>query len=44
MLKEKTISEDDERGATTDVQKLTDKFIAECDKLVAEKEADIMKV
>jgi ribosome recycling factor len=44
MLKDKTISEDDERGATTDVQKLTDKYISECDKLVAEKETDIMKV
>lgn len=44
MLKDKTISEDDERGSTVDVQKLTDKFIGECDKLVSEKEADIMKV
>jgi ribosome recycling factor len=44
MLKEKTISEDDERTSTADVQKLTDKYISDCDKLVAEKEADIMKV
>jgi ribosome recycling factor len=44
MLKDKTISEDDERGSTADVQKLTDKYISDCDKLVAEKEADIMKV
>ncbi len=44
MLKDKTISEDDERGSTADVQKLTDKYINDCDKLVAEKEADIMKV
>lgn len=44
MLKDKMISEDDERSGTTDVQKLTDKFIAETDRMVAEKEAEIMKV
>jgi ribosome recycling factor len=44
MLKDKTISEDDERASTADVQKLTDKYIGDCDKIVAEKEADIMKV
>jgi ribosome recycling factor len=44
MLKDKIISEDDERSSTADVQKLTDKYISDCDKLVAEKEADIMKV
>jgi ribosome recycling factor len=44
MLKEKAISEDDERSSTTDVQKLTDKYIAETEKVVSEKEADIMKV
>lgn len=43
-LKEKEISEDDERRAQDVVQKLTDKYVAEVDKLVAEKEAEIMKV
>jgi ribosome recycling factor len=44
LLKEKEISEDEERRAQTDVQKLTDKFIAEVDALVAEKEKEIMTV
>ncbi|MBM3338258.1 MAG: ribosome recycling factor, partial [Betaproteobacteria bacterium] len=38
LLKDKAISEDDERRAQDEVQKLTDKFVAEIDKLVAEKE------
>jgi ribosome recycling factor len=44
LLKEKAISEDDERRAQDDVQKLTDKFIAEIDKALAAKEADLMAV
>ncbi len=44
LLKDKTISEDDERRAQDDVQKLTDKFVAEVDKLVAEKEKEILTV
>lgn len=44
LLKDKTISEDDERRAQEDVQKLTDKFVAEVDKLVAEKEKEILTV
>ena len=44
MLKDKDISEDDERSAQDDVQKMTDKFVAEVDKLVTQKEADIMTV
>lgn len=44
LLKDKEISEDDERRAQDVVQKLTDKYVAEVDKLVAEKEAEIMKV
>ena len=44
MLKDKDISEDDERRAQDDVQKMTDKFVAEVDKLVIQKEADIMTV
>lgn len=43
-LKAKTIPEDDERRAQDDVQKLTDKFIAEVDKLLAQKEQDLMQV
>ncbi len=44
LLKDKAISEDDERRAQDDVQKLTDKFVAEVDKLVAEKEKEILTV
>ena len=44
MLKQKTVSEDDERRAQEDIQKLTDKFIAEIDKLLAVKETDLMAV
>ncbi len=44
LLKDKTISEDDERRAQDDVQKLTDKFVAEIDKQTAEKEKEIMTV
>ena len=42
--KAKTISEDDERRAQEDVQKLTDRFIAEIDKALAQKESDLMAV
>lgn len=42
--KAKTISEDDERRAQDDVQKLTDKYIAEIDKTLAAKEQDLMAV
>ena len=44
LVKDKDISEDDERRASDDVQKLTDKFVAEIDKLVQSKEAEIMTV
>src|SRR5450830_1643463 len=44
MVKDKTASEDDERRASDEIQKLTDKFVAEIDKLLAEKEKDIMTV
>jgi len=43
-LKEKKISENDERRAADDVQKLTDRHIAEIDKLLAQKEAELMAV
>ncbi len=44
LVKDKEISEDDERRASDDVQKLTDRFVAEIDKLVQTKEAEIMTV
>lgn len=44
LLKDKAISEDDDRRAQDDVQKLTDRYVAEIDKLVVQKEAEIMKV
>ncbi len=44
MVKEKMISEDEERRAQEEVQKLTDKHIAEVDKIVAAKEAELMEV
>jgi ribosome recycling factor len=43
-LKAKTISEDEEKRAQDDMQKLTDKFIAEIDKSIAEKERELMAV
>ena len=43
-LKKKEISEDEERRAQEDIQKLTDRFIAEVDKLVAQKESELMAV
>ncbi len=42
--KEKMISEDEARGGETDVQKLTDEFIARIDEMSKAKEADIMEV
>jgi ribosome recycling factor len=44
LLKDKQCSEDDERHAQADVQKLTDRFIAEIDKILHAKEADLMAV
>ncbi len=44
LLKDKAVSEDDERRAQEDVQKLTDKFVAEIDKLMIEKEKEILTV
>ncbi len=43
-LKKHEIPEDDERKAQDDVQKLTDKYVAEVDKLLAQKEAELMQV
>ena len=44
LVKDKSISEDDERRAQDDVQKLTDKGVTEIDRLVAQKEAEILTV
>lgn len=44
LLKDKLITEDDERRSTDEVQKLTDRTIAEIDKLISGKEAEIMAV
>lgn len=44
LLKEKEITEDEERGAEDEVQKLTDKYVAEVDKLLLQKEQDLMEI
>jgi ribosome recycling factor len=44
LLKDKEISEDEERRSLDDLQKLTDRTIAEIDRLVTGKEAEIMAV
>lgn len=44
LLKDKAIPEDDERKAQDDVQKLTDRNIAEIDKMLAAKEAELLAV
>ena len=43
-VKDKTISEDDERRGQDVIQKLTDKYVAEIDKLLAEKEHELMQI
>lgn len=44
LLKEKEITEDEERSAEDAVQKLTDKYIAEVDALLQQKEQDLMEI
>jgi ribosome recycling factor len=44
LLKKKEVSEDDERRAQDEVQKLTDRFVADVDRLVAEKEKEVLTV
>ena len=44
LLKEKEITEDEERGAEDRVQKLTDQYVAEIDKLLQQKEQDLMEI
>jgi ribosome recycling factor len=44
MLKEKMIGEDDERRAEGDIQVITDKHVAEVDKVLADKESELMEI
>lgn len=44
LLKKKEISEDDERRVQDDIQKLTDRFVAEIDQVLSVKETDLMAV
>jgi ribosome recycling factor len=44
LLKEKEITEDDERRAADEIQKLTDTYVAKIDEALAQKERDLMEV
>ena len=44
LLKQKKVAEDEERRAQDDIQKLTDRSIADIDKLLQQKETDLMAV
>jgi ribosome recycling factor len=44
MLKEKLVAEDDDRRAQDEIQKLTDKFVAEVDHILHDKEKELMQV
>lgn len=44
MIKDKSVSEDEERRTQDDVQKLTDRFVADIDKMISEKEKEVMTV
>ena len=44
LLKEKEISEDEERRGQDGIQKLTDKYVSEIDSLLEKKEADLMEI
>ncbi len=43
-VKDKAISEDDERRAEDEIQKLTDRYVAEIDRLLAQKEQELMQI
>jgi ribosome recycling factor len=43
-VKDKEISEDDERRGEDEIQKLTDRYVAEIDKLLAQKEQELMQI
>ena len=44
LVKDKTITEDDDRRAQDDIQKLTDRFIAEVDHALVAKEAELLEI
>lgn len=44
LLKEKEISEDEEHKASEDIQHITDRSVADVDKVLAEKEAELMEI
>ena len=44
LLKEKEISEDDDRKAQDEVQQITNQYVAEVDKVIGEKEAELMEI
>jgi ribosome recycling factor len=44
MVKEKLLAQDDDRRAQEEVQKLTDKHVAEIDQVLAEKEKEVMQI
>jgi ribosome recycling factor len=44
LVKEKACSDDEERRAQDDIQKLTDKSVSEVDKLLADKEKEVLTV
>lgn len=44
LLKEKMIGEDDERRAEDEIQVITDKYVAEIDQVLAEKEAELLEI
>jgi ribosome recycling factor len=44
LLKEKEISEDDERRAEEQIQKLTDRFVGDVDKILSEKETELLEI
>ena len=44
MLKEKMIGEDDERRAEDEIQAITDKYVAQIDEVLAEKEAELLEI
>lgn len=44
LLKDKEITEDDDRQAQDEVQKITDKYVAQVDEVLAAKEKDLMEI
>ena len=44
LVNDKQASEDDERRAETEIQKLTDKYVEQVDKVLSEKEKELMEV